>query len=100
MVGTLLFPSVFCPGVSKTTLRGGPDQIAKCAVFILSPKHPNLCGRILTFIKKDSHIPCQNFNKVCKMKIPNFEMEFLANVEGEMLNYSNLENIKKKEIKN
>ena len=91
VVGTLLFPSVFCPGVGKTTLRGGPDQIAKCAVFILSPKHPNLCERVLILIKKYSHIPCQNFNKLCKMKIQNFEaieLEFLASVEGEMLNCS------------
>ena len=68
VVGTLLFPSDFAPGWVRQLCA--VDLIKLPSVQCLSRQNTkNLCGQALIFIKEDSHIPCQNFNELCKMKI-------------------------------
>ena len=51
VVGPFYFQA-FLPGVGlQDNLRGGPDQIAKFAVFILSPKHPKLVWASFNFYR-------------------------------------------------
>ena len=63
----------------------------------------NLCRRVIIFIKKDSHILCQNI-KLCKMRIPNLELyKWSFQLMWRMrcsITVDNLENINRTVIKN